>query len=501
MLDIVDPHPKRLVTDKEAAENPRRIAEVHRVFRPEVPVHQIAGAVMQRPVKLVEIDLIQQMAMLRALRDALQHAPRRHHHFQQGREGGDALEYEIQVIGDVANAKAEVAFLGAVQGEFVDAVTQPVIVGLPVLPGDKAVEGLFDHGQPARIAGQAVQTHQAEGRFAVVIDDAERGLDVECRVIQHMHEFPGGRVLHMADTERQFFQQREVLFAGKQLAVFDQRQQAHGIAAQLDFIAHVQQERRPFTAGQGHALDQLRAQIVEPPFDGLRQARFAGNFPGFEHGVQGAGMAQGVIGVDRAVETRMPAIVEPAVVPDLGGQKVAAPFDHAVHRVGVTVEHPPTGIVTGGVECQGWRAEVAEQAFGGQQVHRRVVAEVRHQPGEAAAGIESEVLFVELRVAHLAAAVEHGVAVEFAFEKGPVEVCVQGQAVAEVIAFERLQAGLQHLPGQRLGLRHPVRPQPAYLHVAPGRTTLAGGAEFLPERLQIRPADMHYRSAAAAVTE
>ena len=197
--------------------------------------------------------------MFRALGDAIQHAPRRHHQFQQGREGGDAFEYKVQVIGDVANAKTEVAFFGAVQGEFVDAVTQPVIVGLPVLPGDKAVEGPFDHGQPARIAGQAVQAHQAEGGFAVVIDDAERGLDVECGVIQHMHVFSGVRILHMADTKRQFFQQREVLFTLKQLAVFDQGQQAYRIAAQLDLIPHIQQEGRPFTAGQCHALDQFGA--------------------------------------------------------------------------------------------------------------------------------------------------------------------------------------------------------------------------------------------------
>ena len=212
-------------------------------------------------------------------------------------------------------------------------------------------------------------------------------------------------------------------------------------------------------------------------------------------------MAQGVIGVDRAIETRMPAIVETAALPDLGGQIVAAPFDHAAYRVGVTVEHPPTGIVTGSMQRQRWRVEVAEQAFGTQQIHRCVIGKVRHQPGIATAGIESEVLFVELRVAHLAAAVEHGIAVEFAFEKGPLEIGIQRQAVAEVIALEDLETGLQALPVERLGLGDPVRPQPAYLQSAPRRAALAGSVEFLPHRIQIRPAGMHHRGAAVTVTE
>ena len=46
MFDIINPHTKRLVTDKEAAENPRRVAEVHGVLWPEVPVHQVARAML-----------------------------------------------------------------------------------------------------------------------------------------------------------------------------------------------------------------------------------------------------------------------------------------------------------------------------------------------------------------------------------------------------------------------------------------------------------------------
>src|SRR5690554_1474719 len=122
MLNIIDPHPKRLMTNEETAEYSGRIAKVHRVFRPEMAVHQVGGAVMQRPVELVEIDLTQQVAMLQALRNAFEHALRRHHQLQQGREGGDPLEHEIEMVGDVANAEAEITFLGAVQGQLVDAV-------------------------------------------------------------------------------------------------------------------------------------------------------------------------------------------------------------------------------------------------------------------------------------------------------------------------------------------------------------------------------------------
>ena len=136
------------------------------------------------------------MAQLRHLLDPLQHLLGGHHQFQQGREGGDALLDEAQVVDEVVQAETEVFFLGTVARQLVDAVAQPVVVLAVVLFGDEVVEGFFNHLQPALVAAQAIQAHQAKGRFAVVVDDPEGRLDAQVAGVQNVIEAAGARVLH-----------------------------------------------------------------------------------------------------------------------------------------------------------------------------------------------------------------------------------------------------------------------------------------------------------------
>src|SRR5690606_36836981 len=117
------------------------------------------------------------------------------------------------------------------------------------------------------------------------------------------------------------------------------------------------------------------------------------------------------------------------------------------------------------------------------------------------AGIETEILLVDYRVADLAAAVEHGVTVELTFKKRLLEVRIQGQAVTKIVALEHLQAGPQRFPGQRLRPRHPVRPQPAHRHMAACGKLLPGSAEFAPQRVDVRAAGMYHGGAAPHVAE
>lgn len=200
VLDVVDAYAEGVMTDEKRADDARRIPEKHRYFRPEVAVEQVPGAVVQGTIEGLQVDFVEQVAQRRQLLDALQHLLRGHHQLQQGGEGGDALLHKAQIVDEVVQAEAEIFFFGPIAAQLVDAVAQPMVVLAPVFLGDEIVEGFLDHLQPAFVATQAIETHQPEGGFAVVVDNPERRFDTQVVGMQDVVEAAGLRILHPGDT-------------------------------------------------------------------------------------------------------------------------------------------------------------------------------------------------------------------------------------------------------------------------------------------------------------
>src|SRR5690606_22233332 len=116
-------------------------------------------------------------------------------------------------------------------------------------------------------------------------------------------------------------------------------------------------------------------------------------------------------------------------------------------------------------------------------------------------GIQLEVALVEHRVTDARPSVEHGVGVQLAFEKSLIELLIQRQTVAEVVALERGQAALEQTPVQRLGTGHPVGAQPAGLPATALYPLPEPLAQLLPERVEVGTAGMHHAGAALTVAE
>ncbi len=283
VLHIVDAHPERMVTDKKGPGDACRVGEIHRQFRPEITIEQVAGAMVQGAVERMQVDVVEQVAQLGLLGDARQHLLRGHHQLQQCREGGDAPLYEVQITGNVVQAKANVFFVGAVAGQLVHAVAEPMIMLAPMFFLDKVVEGFFDYRQPAFVAGQPIEAHQAESGFAVVINDAKRRFDAQVLGVQYMHKSPAFSVLHPGYAVGERFEQRQVVARAGDLAVLDQCQQAHRIAAQFDLIAGVGEEGRHAATRQQVGLDQHVSEVLQRALDSLFQVLITGQRPGLDH--------------------------------------------------------------------------------------------------------------------------------------------------------------------------------------------------------------------------
>ncbi|MCY1515267.1 hypothetical protein D9M68_498470 [compost metagenome] len=460
VLHVVDAHAEAVVLDEERARDAVGVAEEHRQLGPEVAVGEITRAVLQRAVELVAVQTRKQRTQRRVGFEPQHHLARGHHELEQRGEGGDALQHEVQVARHVLQAELVVARLGLEARELVDAVAQPVVVRAPVARGNEMLEGLLDHREPARVAREAVQPHEPEGRFAVVVNDAVGLLHVEPRVVEHVHEAAGLGVLHGADAQRQLLHQRLVLRIAGELGVLHQRQQAHGVAAELDLVADVDQERGLRAVGQRGAADQPLAQEGQRAIDGgfLRVA--ARELPAFEHGVGGAGVAQRVVGGDRAVEAREPAVVELARGLDLLGQVVARRIDQRAHlrRVPVGERAKARGLPFGrerpralGIDVHGARGEAPH----GRGVVGGKVALV----AEAALGVRAQVAVVGLRVVDRAV-VEHGAAVHLLREQRGLEARVERDAFVEVVALGLRQPRLQFAPGHGRGALDDLRAQP-----------------------------------------
>ena len=157
MFDIVDAHAEAVVADEETAENALWFGEIHGQFGPEKAIQQVVRAVVQCAVELINIQAIQYMAHFGMIVfQTLQHGGKGHGQFQQGGICGFALLDEIQMVGNILYAKAEIFFLGAIQRQFIDTIGQPVIVVLPVIGRQKIFKGFFHHCQPARVLAQTV---------------------------------------------------------------------------------------------------------------------------------------------------------------------------------------------------------------------------------------------------------------------------------------------------------------------------------------------------------
>src|SRR5690606_31620155 len=99
------------------------------------------------------------MTVLWQLIYTLQHLAPSHHQFQERWESRYSFQNEIEMIADVLDAEAEVSFCGPVPCQFVNTVTEPVIVMLPMVLRNEVIKGFFGHLEPSLVLGQIVEPH------------------------------------------------------------------------------------------------------------------------------------------------------------------------------------------------------------------------------------------------------------------------------------------------------------------------------------------------------
>ena len=199
---------------------------------------------------------------------------------------------------------------------------------LPVLIFNEIGEGFFHHLQPLRRFGQAVQAHKSKSRFAIVINDAEFGFQRQIVAIQYVNKLAAERILHKGDAGRQLRHQRQILPVSGRFGVFHQRQDTYRVTAELDLIPHVAEKRRLAAIVQRPYFNQRVNQVRNRAVYRLTNRRLTGRFPALNQRIGGAGVAQRVIGSDRAVETGKPAVMVEAVLLYLTGQIIGAFFNH-----------------------------------------------------------------------------------------------------------------------------------------------------------------------------
>ncbi len=452
-----------MVADEERAHDAVGLLEVHRHLGPEMAVEHVAGPVHQRFAEGLLVQIGQQVAQLGAVLQAAQHLAGGHHQLQQGGEGGPAVAHETDVALDVLQAEAEVLFLGAVAGQLVDAVAQPVVVVLQVPRRDEVFERLLGHGQPARVATEAVEPAQAERGLAFVVDDAERLLDLQVARMEHVGEGAAAGVLHQLDAGAEPLQQVGAGAGAHDLAVLDQRQDRHRVAAELDLLAHlVHEEGGAPAVGQLAGADQALHQVHQGTIDRGLEFVALDQLPRLDHGVGGAGVAQGVVGVDPAVEAGKAAVDEAPIFLHLARQVLGARAHQATHGGGVELgQVPPAGVRSLAAECVGAALLVAEHPGGGQQVDRRRGQQDRREVfAKPDAAVALEVAHVDLGVRDGGPTVHHGVGVDLLLGEGVAKAFVEREAVAQVVALDLLELFLELAPGHRPHRGDHVHPQP-----------------------------------------
>ena len=486
MLDVVNAHAEGVVADEEAADHGAGLVVEHGQFRPKEAVEQVMRAVVQSAVEFVHIHVTQHMQHVGVVAlHSGEHGFEGHGQFHERGVGGFAGEDEVQQASDVLHTKFEITLFGLVEGEFVDAIRQPVVAVLPVVGFQEIFKRFFHDLEPARVAGQSIQAHKAEGGFAVVIDDAEGLLERQVVAVEHVHKLAGARVLHVCNAQGQLVHEGTVAGVAGELLVFDEGQQAHGVGAELEFAVVFCHKRKDGSVRLGVVANEVFGQIAQGALDGSKQVVVLQQLPAFEHGVDGAGVAQGVVTGHKAAKAGEVAVDELAVGLHLALQKAGAAIDQAKRFVRPQVAQAaapcvqafgcvpagvcalragqPGGRFVPGRQCLHGNVSAEEGTFVGKHPNRRGFGKGGHGlAAKAALHMSGEVFGVDAGFAAVRAGVEHGQGVDFWLEDGLLEFSVERNAVAEVAALGAFQALLQLAHGGGLHVGGPVHPQPAH---------------------------------------
>src|SRR5690606_3648987 len=224
---------------------------------------------------------------------------------------------------EVAQAEAEVALARTIERQLIDAIAEPVVVRLPMALANEVPERQFDRGEPARLAGQAVKPPEAKGGLSLVIDDPERLAGLERGKTQDMIERAVLGALHVQDAFAETIEQVAMELGAEHLCVLDEREQANAVPAEFDLAVPLDEEGHRLASGLDRP-DDMFAQVPRGSLDRLAQHRVARDLESLEHRVQRARVAQVVVGTDRAVEARVPAVGEAPVRADLTSEVAAA---------------------------------------------------------------------------------------------------------------------------------------------------------------------------------
>ena len=182
----------------------------------------------------------------------------------------------------------------------------------------------------------------------------------------------------------------------------------------------------------------------------------AGQCKGFDHRVGGAGMAQGVVVFDGAIEAGEHAVDELPAVFDLATEKLGG-RDHLVANIASAQLGSFASAHAGTVAMQLMDDTVfsTKNASGLKQVdlcagvvlcgHHRVQC---GRITEALFHVDRKVAQVERGQRHVGAAVEDGVGVDFLFGQRGFQRRVESDALPEIVALVTLETLQQLGPGQ-----------------------------------------------------
>ncbi len=178
-------------------------------------------------------------------------------------------------------------------------------------------------------------------------------------------------------------------------------------------------------------------------------------------------MAEAVVGLDRPVEAGMPPVVKPPVGADLRRQIAAAVPDQLRHVSGVERRyHPAAGIKSVAVQRVDDAIVADEHPFGREQPDRALIGEMQGAKAMPFRRIDTEISFVQNGGSLLRTTVEHGIGVDLCFQKGVLEIGIERNAEAKIIALDILQPSPERAPRTLLDGVDPVDAQPASVRLA-----------------------------------
>src|SRR5690606_15192729 len=184
------------------------------------------------------------------------------------------------------------------------AIAEPVVMMFPVVLFNEVAKCPLHRADPPLVFRQAVKPHQGKGSLSLVINNAKLLFHLKAGPCQYMCERAVLR-LHMQDSQSQLFHQRSKAVRAKHGAVFRHCQDGGGVSSQLDLIAGIDHKSLVVAVS-----DELGGQIIKSAFNRRKQLWLPRLFPGLQHRIGRAGMAQSVVGWDLAIKTRMVTIDE-----------------------------------------------------------------------------------------------------------------------------------------------------------------------------------------------